>query len=262
GVIRLECGHPDAGGDPERPAAIGGRRAADLGEQVLGRAPRLAFADRREQHRELVAAEARDDVGGPGALVEYARHVAQHGVAGGMTGRVVDALEVVDVDAQYRAVFGVAAGPGQLALELLVEPAAVEQAGELVVVGHVSQALLVAHALGHVARDDRALHDSSVGVRDRRDGQRDRDHAAVLAHALGLEVLDRLTGEHGLEKLLPLARSVRALGYAARPADRLRGAVAVELLGAAVPARDGPVGRLGDDRVTGRLNDVTEQIAG
>src|SRR5581483_1128762 len=59
----------------------------------------------------------------------------------------------------------------------------------------------------------------------------------------------------------PLAGPVRGLRDAAGPADRLLGAVPVELLGAAVPARDRPVGSLCDDRVAGRLDDVAEQVA-
>ena len=60
----------------------------------------------------------------------------------------------------------VAAGPRELALELLVEAAPVDQAGQLIVVGEVAQALLVAHSLGDVARDHRDRHDPVVGIAD------------------------------------------------------------------------------------------------
>ena len=75
------------------------------------------------------------------------------------------------LDAQHRAVLGVSAGSGQLALELLVEAPAVEQASQLVVVGHVAQPLLVfVHAGFDIASRGRILKaaedadDVSAGV--------------------------------------------------------------------------------------------------
>ena len=193
---------------------------------------------------------------------QHARDVGEHGVAGGVAGGVVNPLEVVDVDAQHCAVVGgVAAGTRQLALKLLLEASAVEQSAQLIVVGHVAQALLVANPRGHVACDDRRRHDPPVRVGHGGNRERYRDPASVLPHPFGLEVVDRLARKHGLEELLPLAGALGCLGHATGPSDRLLRGVAVELLGAAVPARDRAVRRLGDDRVAGRLDDVAQQVA-
>ena len=57
---------------------------------------------------------------------------------------------MVEVEHDRRALRPVALDVGDVALELALERAAVEQAGERVVVGHVAQLGLVAAALGDV----------------------------------------------------------------------------------------------------------------
>ena len=55
---------------------------------------------RLQQHAELVAAEARDGVGGAHAGLQQAGDVAQQAVAGAVSAGVVDHLELVEVDVQ------------------------------------------------------------------------------------------------------------------------------------------------------------------
>src|SRR4029453_8747931 len=62
--------------------------------------------------------------------------------------RSVHLLEVVQVEQQERAAKPVASAMGDVALELLLEAAPVEQARERVVVGHVAKPLLDRLALG------------------------------------------------------------------------------------------------------------------
>ncbi len=66
-------------------------------------------------------------------------------VAGLVPERVVDCLEVVEVEHEQRAAVPVAIDVCDVALELRLEPAPVQQAGERIVVGHVAQ-LALEHA--------------------------------------------------------------------------------------------------------------------
>ena len=70
------------------------RSAASAAAWLLG--------DVLEQDRELVAAEARGHVGAARARVQPARELDQHLVAGGVAERVVDRLEVVEVEEDHR----------------------------------------------------------------------------------------------------------------------------------------------------------------
>ena len=86
-----------------------------------------------QDHDELVAAEAREDVGlahGPG---EALRDRLQQQVAGIVAQRVVDALEVVEVEEQARDVVRVALRLRQHLPQLLVEQRPVRQPGQDVV---------------------------------------------------------------------------------------------------------------------------------
>ena len=54
------------------------------------------------QDGELIPAEARDEVPGPGRLAQPIRDALQKLVADQMSQRIVDALELVDVDVEDR----------------------------------------------------------------------------------------------------------------------------------------------------------------
>ena len=94
---------------------------------------------------------------------------------------------------------------------------------------------------GDVAGDHRGVDDLAVGVRDRRDAERDHDPAPVLGHPLRLVVIDGLAGEDAVEDPLLVAGEV--LGDQDRDvaADRLLRGPAVDLGRGGVPARDVPV---------------------
>ena len=109
--------------------------------------PRLELAHRAQQGREpradllLVAASSRSanssppkrarNSFGPRARRAARRDRPQQRVAGGVAERVVDVLEVVDVDERDRS----GRAGGAAARELVAEPAPVGEPGELVVVG-------------------------------------------------------------------------------------------------------------------------------
>ena len=67
-----------------------------------------------------------------------------------MSLRVVEVLEVVEVEHQHRAGRAVALHARRVELQLPLEAAAVEQAGQRIVVGEVLQLALVAATLGDV----------------------------------------------------------------------------------------------------------------
>ena len=188
--------------------------------------------------------------------------LGQHRVARGVPGVSLIALKLSMSTLRTALCESVAAGLGEFALELLLKAPPVDQAGELVVLGEVAQAVLVALLLGDVACNHRDGHDLVVGVPNGRDRQRDHDRAAVLSHPFGLELVDGLAGEHTPQDLGLFALAVRRLDHRDGAADRLLGDVAVQSLGGPVPARDRRVLRIGDDRVVGGVDHVAEELAG
>ena len=123
---------------------------ADDADQPLRQ--RSAFrrcVDRDLHDRELVATHAGDRVGLPRHLAQPIGHHPQQLVAGGMAERVVDVLEVIEV----QNVGGddlTALGTGQGLLQPLVEQHAVRQTGQRVVHGHVRDLRFGAPLFGDV----------------------------------------------------------------------------------------------------------------
>jgi phage tail tape-measure protein len=67
-----------------------------------------------------------------------------------MPERVVDELEVIEVEHDRSPATAVTRDPSVVSLELALEAATVEQSGERVVIGEVTEALLVASLIGDV----------------------------------------------------------------------------------------------------------------
>ena len=132
---------PGRGRDGQRPHRFEHRGGDAVG--LLGRGL-------GEQDRELVAAEPGEHVGLAQAAAQQLRDAHDQLVAGRVAERVVDRLEVVEVEHDRRALGPVAVDEGDVAFELAFERAPVEQPGERVVVGHVAQLGLVAAAVRDV----------------------------------------------------------------------------------------------------------------
>ena len=98
----------------------------------------------REEDRELVTADAEGAVGTAQGVVQHGAEAAEDAIAVGMATRVVDRLEVVDVDEKERQRDVVAQGGRDLPIELLVEGAVVAQPGERVA-QRIGQGRLVAN---------------------------------------------------------------------------------------------------------------------
>ena len=90
-------------------------------------------------------------------LAHDRRDLADQVVAGLVAEPVVDRLEAVDVDDHHRALAAVAGAEGDVLVELGAEAAAVEQAGERVVVGEVAQLGLGLLGLAQGLVDDLAV---------------------------------------------------------------------------------------------------------
>ena len=86
-----------------------------------------------QQQRELVATDASGDVAGAETLAQLLADLAQHGVATLMADAVVDGLESVEVDDHETEAPPVAHASTDGGGQVLVEPAAVVQAGERIV---------------------------------------------------------------------------------------------------------------------------------
>ena len=112
-----------------------------MGADPLGDRLRERRRAVRQDHRELLAAEARHRVHRPDALAERDRHVLEDDVAGLVAVRVVDALEVIDVDHQHERRLAGARDAVDLARQRQLEVAPVGQAGERIAARELAQAV-------------------------------------------------------------------------------------------------------------------------
>ncbi len=146
-------GDADAGGReqlalPERERLLEGRsHAVDDAQRVRLVLHLLA------QHRELVAAEARDGVARTHSCPEPGPDGAQQGVAGAVAEAVVDDLEPVEVEEQHQRPPVTALGAAQRPREPVEERVPVGQVGERVVVGLVREPPLHEHVVDRQPAD-------------------------------------------------------------------------------------------------------------
>ena len=127
--------------------AIRARALLDARAQALGDDVRRAAPGVGQQREELLAAEAAELVLGAQPLAQRARDRHERGVAGVMAVLVVEQLEVVDVDHRDRQRPAVAARAADQPGEPREHVAAVEQAGERVLVEHRLEPPALPHEL-------------------------------------------------------------------------------------------------------------------
>ena len=177
GVIVNIVGNSDAerGADPDRRAEDDERPAQDV-EHAFRDVFRFdGGVDALDEERELVAAEARGGVGAAQAGADPSGHLDEQGVAGGVSERVVDAFEVVDVEEDHGQARASLRAPPEPVLDLLAEQRAVGEIGERVVVRLVGQLLLQLRE-----PRDRALH--AAVLEDDRRPRRQRPEETEVAH--------------------------------------------------------------------------------
>ena len=152
------------------------------------RAPSTSIS--RRDHRELLAAVAREDVLGADRLRHHAGDGGQHGVTGQVTVGVVDLLEVVDVDEQQRQRLLVPDREADLRVQAIDEVAAVEGRRQAVAQRRLEQLLLIVLVdlvLVREAEDRRRADRDLVAV-----GQVvTRDPATVAERAVGRAQVDQ-----------------------------------------------------------------------
>ena len=140
--LRLRLDLADADRDRRAHLALAAH-GEDLSARRLDEGLRRSFGvlqrGLRQDHAELVAAEAPDDVGLAQPRAQQRRDGAEQFVAGRVPVAVVDVLEVVDVDRQQRRRMAVALGVADDPLELVMEAAPVVEAGQRIVIGELAQ---------------------------------------------------------------------------------------------------------------------------
>ena len=179
-------------------AAIGCRSVATIRSAIVCRV--AAF----DEERELVAADARDDVGRLHDLAQAFGDRSQQLVACGVPKAVVHRLEVVEVEVEERR-RRAAAALGEQALE----PRAVPQAGERIRVRESLELVARLALCGDVEDVALPLDRIAVGVGDRGRLVANPDDPAVRAHdavlAADLPVLRRLD-RHLLDDAVEVVR--------------------------------------------------------
>jgi hypothetical protein len=127
--------------------------------------------------------------------------------------------------------------------------------------GHVGEKRLALHGPGcecfgllplrDVSCDLGGTYDLAVGVKDRRDRQRDGNHAPVEALAHRFEVVHTPPGPDRFEHGVLLGLSIGGDDDANRSTDDLLGCVAEHPFGSIVPRQNGTVQILADYRIVG-----------
>ncbi len=118
--------------------------------------------------RELVATQPRPGVACPGQDCDAGCHRAQESIADGMPERIIDLLEVVEIEQHDAYLLAASCGARNCLSEPVVEQGAVRQAGQRVVQGEMAHLLLGRLALGDVHGHPDRTHDGSGGIADRR----------------------------------------------------------------------------------------------
>ena len=117
-----------------------------------------------EQHHELVAAEPRDRVLGPGQRPQAIGDLDQHPVTGTVSEAVVDSFEVIQVDEQQGAGDSLAARRGDSLLHPVEQQSAVGQAGQGIEKGELFDGFLGGLALGDIRYRATHHHQVAIGV--------------------------------------------------------------------------------------------------
>jgi hypothetical protein len=184
----------DAAPDRALPAVEQHRAAQRLEQPVRHRGGLLLVAHRAAEHRELVAAEAGHQVPFADRALEPLADLHEQAVTRVVAERVVDQLEVVEVEEQHGERLLAA---GEVRGDLLQQLSAVGQAGQSVVQGPVRQLALPGEPVGDVLEGAekagvaaRAAHRHDAGV-----------HLALRAVGAGQaqRQLDALAHEHPTE---------------------------------------------------------------
>src|SRR5690606_21789273 len=109
----------------------GQAQAADGAHQAQGPVGQLAGVGHPQHQGEFVSAQAAGQLQRPGQAAHFLGDGTQGGIAGQVTGAVVDGLEVVDVHQQQGQLHAVQRLPAEL-VQVAVQAAPVGQPGQVV----------------------------------------------------------------------------------------------------------------------------------
>ena len=235
------------------------RLAGGLGDAV-GDEHHLALGcEPLEQEREFVAAEARHRVHRAQQRAQPFPQGGEHAIAGGVAARVVDLLEVVEVEEQHGERVAGPAGALQGEVQAVQEQGAVGQAGELVVQRLMGEPRLAALALDGPDQRAPELHGLELGHDQAILGALPHRPQRQVLVVVGAEQHDRRVGgrhPHVLEQRQRIGvRGVRVRGVRGVRAGRERG---VEQHAATGMVEQG----LGGGRVEGGVRDQVDVVPG
>jgi hypothetical protein len=113
-----------------------------------------------------------------------------------------------------------------------------------------------------VARDLGRANDLPRRIKDWRDRYRDIDRAPVFMTTDGFVMFDLLAGTDSAQNTDHFVSAIWRHDRADIPAHYLVGRVPVQILSTAIPAQDGAVQALGNDGITRRLDDRSQENEG
>lgn len=124
-----------------------------LGEDLVGGEPNLLFGSGLQDDRKLISGQPGDELIGPHRRPEPVGESAEQRVARIMTERVVDQLEIVDVEHEQRKA-AVSLRRLRQAIEFILENDAVGQARQWIMIGHPHRTLFGGLLVRNVPRHD------------------------------------------------------------------------------------------------------------
>ena len=155
----------------------GSDRLDQLARQVRGP---VGIGVGQDQH-EFVPAHARHGVLLAHLLAHAPRHRNQQFIANAVPQRVVDVLEMIQIEEHQRQRFAVALGQAEVVCEAVAQQGPVGQAGQQIEMRHPADALLVGLALADIGEDGDEMRGFALGVGNPADGEPLRIYLAVLA---------------------------------------------------------------------------------
>ena len=180
--------HADARADGERARTPDELILLHCLEQCVRDAHRIRHGAVVQQQPELVAAESCERVVAAHATLQELGELSQQLVARDVTARVVDDLELIEIEITHRVTRAGGLGRVERALQADLELATVDQAGERVVARFIRKLPRQLVRFGDVGERALVIEDAPVLVAHRARILQHHDLAAVLApeHQLGI----------------------------------------------------------------------------
>ena len=191
GVAQQTLGRRITGGDGDAEAGRDAQlvtgdvaRAAERLEHAFADAFGLESRDIVTHDDELVAADPRHRVAGTDRAGDSLGSETQERIAGAVTKRVVDDLELIDIEEHHAELGAAPARAGQSVEQAVVEQGAIWQTGERVVKGLVGKIVFHALAFGDVLElSEEVLRRAVLVANQRHVGQHPHDGAVRLHEA-------------------------------------------------------------------------------